>query len=78
MTLRLTSVHNGPAYLFYPMTKAKWRGPFRFPMLGFQGVAARTDYTVLGPRTRVFLTAAKSNGREGRPFCADTKDGGKT
>lgn len=80
MALRLTSVHNGPAYLFYSYDKGKsWRGPFRFPMLGFQGVAARTDYTVLGPKqARVFLTAAKSNGREGRPFCAETKDGGKT
>lgn len=80
MTLRLTSVHSGPAYLFYSYDKGKlWRGPFRFPVPGVEGIAARTDYTVLGPRNaRVFLTAPKSNGREGRPFCAETTDGGKT
>jgi hypothetical protein len=80
MTIRFTDIHHGPSYLFYSYDKGKtWRGPFLFPLLGFQGVAARTDYTVMGRRhTRVFLTASKSNGREGRPFCAETRDGGQT
>jgi hypothetical protein len=38
---------------------------------------ARTDYIVDGPRRcTLFLTASKANGREGRPFCARTTDGG--
>jgi hypothetical protein len=41
-------------------------------------VAARTDYLVLGQHECVlFLTAPKENGREGRPFCARTVDGGR-
>ncbi len=43
------------------------------------GVAARTDYLIDGSQeATVFLTAAKSNHREGRPFCARTTDGGVT
>ncbi len=46
---------------------------------GQQGIMARTDYLVNG-RTDclIFLTATKTNGKEGRPFCARTSDGGKT
>ena len=48
-------------------------------MLGQTGIAARTDYIVNGRRDAfVFLTAAKKNGREGRPLCARTTDGGLT
>jgi hypothetical protein len=39
----------------------------------------RTDYIIDGPdRCLLFLTASKANGREGRPFCARTTDGGRT
>lgn len=56
-----------------------WMGPFRFPMLGLPGVAARTDYLPLQPDGYLFfLTAAKSNGEEGRVFCARTRDNGST
>jgi hypothetical protein len=56
-----------------------WRGPYDLPMLGQTGIAARTDYIVNGKRDAlVFLTAAKKNGREGRPLCARTTDGGLT
>jgi hypothetical protein len=48
-------------------------------MLGLKGVAARTDYLVGSPdECLVFLTASKSNGDEGRPYCAGTTDGCKT
>jgi BNR repeat-like domain len=54
-----------------------WQGPFDFPLLGQTGIAARTDYIVNGKHNAfVFLTAAKSNGKEGCPFCARTTDGG--
>ncbi|MBI3470746.1 MAG: amidohydrolase family protein [Candidatus Solibacter usitatus] len=80
MTLRLTGIHTGPSLLYYSTDRGKnWRGPFRFPLLGQQGIAARTDYLVNGPRDcLVFLTASKSNGREGRPLAARTTDGGLT
>ena len=56
-----------------------WEGPFSLPMFGQTGIAARTDYLVSGPnQCMFFLTAAKSNGDEGRVFCAQTADGGKT
>jgi Neuraminidase (sialidase) len=47
--------------------------------LGQKGIAARTDYLVSGPHECLaFVTASKPNGREGRPLCARTTDGGKT
>ena len=56
-----------------------WQGPYKLPMFGQTGVAARTDLIVEGPRQALFfLTANKQDGHEGRVFCARTKDGGKT
>lgn len=56
-----------------------WQGPYTLGDFGLPGIAARTDYVVLGPRDLLlFLTAAKTNGREGRPFCVRTTDGGQT
>lgn len=56
-----------------------WNGPFKLPGFGLRGIAARTDYLVADQNTcTFFLTAAKSNGKEGRVFCAQTTDGGKT
>lgn len=80
MTLRMTGIHEGPSYLYYSLDRGKtWRGPFRFPLFGRKGVAARTDYIVEGRRRAlVFVTASKLNGREGRPMCARTTDGGRT
>ena len=79
MTLRFLDSNRGPSLFWYTYDRGHtWRGPFRFPQFA-NGVAARTDYLVNGPRdAMVFLTQAKSNGREGRPFCARTTDGGLT
>jgi BNR repeat-like domain len=56
-----------------------WRGPFSLPLFGQQGVMGRTDYIVESRHTcLLFLTATKSDGTEGRPFCARTIDGGLT
>jgi hypothetical protein len=80
LTMRFTDTNKGPSLFWYSTDRAKtWRGPYKFPMLGQTGVAARTDYIVNGKRDAlVFLTAAKKNGREGRVFCARTQDGGLT
>jgi hypothetical protein len=57
---------------------SSWQGPYRMDDFGLPGVSARTDYLVQGPHEALlFLTAAKSDGREGRPFCARALDGGR-
>lgn len=56
-----------------------WQGPYTLGAFGLPGIAARTDYLVLGPHDLLLvLTAAKTDGREGRPFCIRTADGGRT
>ena len=78
MTLRFTDANGGESRLYYSTDRGhNWRGPFRTPDFGQKGTAARTDYIVLGTREALaFLTAAKSNGKEGRPFVMHTADGG--
>lgn len=80
MTLRMTGGQEGSSWLFYSYDRGKtWRGPVNFPMLGQSAIMARTDYLVNGKRNAlVFVTAAKASGREGRPMCVHTKDGGLT
>ena len=80
LTARMSSIHTGPSWFFYTTDKGKnWNGPYKLPDFGQKGIAARTDYIVDGPRElTIFLTAAKSNGREGRVLCARTTDGGLT
>lgn len=59
-----------------------WNGPFDLPTRillpsGEPGIAARTDYLIDGPdRCTLFLTSVKSNGKEGRVFCARMEEGG--
>ncbi len=80
MTLRMSDNNGGQSRFYYSIDRGhRWQGPFKFPLLGQQGISARTDYIVNGPRDcLVFLTATKSTGGEGRPLCARTFDGGKT
>lgn len=80
MKLKATNTDAGGALFFYSTGRGhRWHGPYKFPMLGLKGIPARTDYIVNGKRDcLVFLTASKSNAKEGRPFCARTTDGGLT
>lgn len=80
MTLRMTDVDAGPSRFYYSTDRGHfWEGPFRLPLFGQRGIAARTDYLVNGPRDcLLFLTASKPDGHEGRPMCARTTDGGRT
>jgi hypothetical protein len=80
LTARMTSIHAGESRFYYSYDRGKtWQGPFRLPNFGQPGIAARTDYIVNGKHDcTLFLTAAKSNEREGRVICVRTKDGGKT
>ncbi|HVT93344.1 MAG TPA: sialidase family protein [Bryobacteraceae bacterium] len=79
-TFRMADVDIGPSRFYYSLDRGKnWRGPYRVPNFGQKGIAARTDYLIDGKHDMtVFLTAAKSNGHEGRVICVRTKDGGKT
>lgn len=79
-TARMTSVHAGQSRFYYSMDRGKsWQGPFRVPDFGQPGTAARTDYLVNGKHDlTMFLTVAKSNGKEGRVIAARTRDGAKT
>ncbi|HKJ68882.1 MAG TPA: sialidase family protein [bacterium] len=80
LTARTTSVHAGQSRYWYSYDRGhSWEGPCRLPDFGTQGTAARTDYLINSDREcMLFITAAKSNGREGRPMCVRTTDGGKT
>jgi hypothetical protein len=80
LTARMSDINVGPSWFFYTTDKGHaWKGPYTLPDFGQKGIAARTDYLVDGPHDlTMFLTAAKSNGREGRVICVRTKDGGRT
>lgn len=79
-TARMASHHTGPSRFYVSHDRGHaWTGPFHLPDLGQPGIAARTDYLVDGPRDlTIFLTAAKSNRREGRILAARTRDGART
>jgi hypothetical protein len=79
-TARMESVDVGPSRFYYSSDRGKyWNGPYRLPNFGQKGIAARTDYLVNGKHDlTIFLTAAKSNGKEGRVICVRTQDGGKS
>jgi hypothetical protein len=79
LTVRMANVDGGVSRFYYSTDRAHtWHGPFRLPLCGEPGVAARTDYLINGPRAcMLFVTASKRNGKEGRPICVQTTDGGK-
>ena len=72
------SVHAGQSRFWYSYDRGhRWKGPCRLPDFGTLGTAARTDYIIDGNRDMMlFLTVAKSSGREGRTMVAHTTDGG--
>ncbi len=80
MTLRMLDHHAGPSMFYYSYDRGKtWEGPFDLLIHDQEGIGARTDYIVNGKHDcMIFVTAAKPNGREGRPLSARTTDGGKT
>jgi hypothetical protein len=80
LTCRMAGVHTGVSRFYWSCDRGRtWKGPFRLPLFDQPGIAARTDYVVNGRSDcLLFLTAAKSNHREGRVICVRTTDGGKT
>lgn len=80
LTLRTNDVNAGVGRFFYTYDRGRtWAGPFRLPSFGAPGISPRTDYIVNGKSDcTLFITAAKTNGEEGRPLCVRTTDAGKT
>jgi hypothetical protein len=80
LTARMADIHGGQSRFYYSLDRARsWKGPFRLPLCGQTGIAARTDYIVNGPHDCVmFVTASKKNGKEGRPICIRTTDGARS
>jgi len=79
MTLRMPSADGGVSRYYYSTDRAHtWKGPYKLPLCGLPGIAARTDYLVNGKHDcMLFLTASKANHKEGRVVCFQTTDGGK-
>lgn len=80
MMFRMGSMHVGPSWFYVSDDRCRtWRGPFAFAVEGIDKISTRTDLVVLGPRDcLMFGSAAKSDNKEGRVFCARTVDGGLT
>ena len=80
LTARMANKDTGESRFYVSTDRARsWSGPFRLPLFGQPGIAARTDYIVNGKDDcLLFLTASKPDRREGRPICVRTTDGGKT
>jgi hypothetical protein len=80
MTCRMAGTDTGESRLYYSYDRGRsWKGPFKLPLFGQPGIAARTDYIINGKKDcYLFLTASKSNHHEGRVICARTTDAGKT
>jgi predicted neuraminidase len=80
MTIRMSDKDTGLSRFYYSTDRGRnWEGPFRLPLFGQKGIAARTDYLVKGTHDcMLFLTAAKQDNKEGRVICVRTTDGGKT
>ena len=78
LMFRFGSMHVGPSWFYVSNDRCHtWSGPYAFAAEGVDRVTARTDFVVLGPQDGLmFGSAAKADGKEGRVFCARTRDGG--
>ncbi len=78
-TIRMTNVDGGESLFWYSYDRGhNWEGPSKLTDFNTLGTAGRTDYLVDGKNEcMLFLTPAKSNGKEGRVICVKTTDGGK-
>ena len=79
-TVRTNSIHAGIGRTFHSYDRGRtWDGPFRLPDFDTPGIAPRTNYIVDSKdQCTLFITAAKADGKEGRPLCVRTTNGGET
>ncbi len=78
LMFRFGGLHLGPSWFYTTKDRCKtWQGPYQFAVDGIERICTRTDLVILGPHDcLMFGSAAKSDGKEGRVFCARTTDGG--
>jgi hypothetical protein len=78
MAVRFGGKKEKKSYFWFSNDKgSKWQGPFELPDFGMTGLEARTEYLVDSEKEcMLFLTASKSDGREGQVICVKTTDGG--
>ncbi len=69
---------NKKSYFWFSANRGKtWAGPYMLPDFGMTGLEARTEYIVNSEKEcMLFITATKSDGKEGRVICVRTVDGG--
>lgn len=69
---------NKKSYFWHSADKGKtWNGPYTLPDFGMTGLEARTEYIINSEKEcMLFLTASKSDGKEGKVICVRTTDGG--
>ncbi len=79
MALKLNDIHTGPSRFYLSYNRGHdWSGPYRVPAINGLEIAARTDYLINSDASCfLFLTAAKADHREGRPFVAHLDKHGK-
>ena len=76
-----TGIGRGVVSFYYVSSDRcrSWAGPYRLPMFGQTGIAARTDYLIQDSLSALlFLTANKADGDEGKVICVGTEDGGQS
>ena len=81
LMFRFAGLHAGPSWFYTSTDRCKtWSGPYSFSIEGVDGICTRTDLIVLGTRDCLMFGSCgkKSDGKEGRVFCARTTDGGLT
>ncbi|MCY3834754.1 MAG: sialidase family protein [Chloroflexi bacterium] len=81
MMVARTGLKPGVFSFFYVSSDRcrSWAGPYRLPLFGTPGIAARTDYLIQGEQSALlFLSANKGDGEEGKTICVRTDDGGMT
>ena len=75
MTVRMTDVDAGPSRFSYSTDRGHhWEGPFRLPLFGQAGIAARTDYVVNGPADCMLFLTAVEDQPQGRPAALRAHD----
>lgn len=78
--IRMQKSGSGYSHFYWSNDRCKtWFGPYQLPTFDRKGIFSRTDVIVNGKHDlTAFLTAAKEDGKEGRPLVVRTTDGGKS
>lgn len=78
LAVRFAGKKEKKSYFWFSTDRGKsWSGSFELPDFGMTGIEARTEYIINSEKEcMLFLTASKSDGKEGQVICVKTTDGG--